>query len=60
MRNYIIVAGILMATAIGAAQQRPVFRAETNYVEIDVVATDKNGQFVPGLTASDFQVRPGE
>jgi VWFA-related protein len=57
MRIPIILAGIVAASAIAGAQQRPVFRTETNYVEIDVVATDKNGQFAPGLTASDFQVR---
>jgi VWFA-related protein len=57
MRIPIILAGIVAASAIAGAQQRPVFRTETNYVEIDVVATDKNGQFVPGLAAGDFQVR---
>jgi VWFA-related protein len=51
---------IALAFAAGsalAAQERPVFRAETNYVEIDAVVTDKNGRFVPGLTAKDFQLR---
>jgi VWFA-related protein len=58
MRIQIIILGaILTASALVSAQQRPVFRVETNYVEIDVVATDRNGQFVPGLTARDFQVR---
>jgi VWFA-related protein len=57
MRIHIILAGIVTASAIAGAQQSPVFRTETNYVEIDVVATDKNGQFVPGLKAADFQVR---
>jgi len=57
MRVHIILAGVLTASALVGAQQRPVFRAETNYVEIDVVATDKSGQFVTGLSANDFQVR---
>jgi VWFA-related protein len=57
VKAHIILAAILTASALVGAQERPVFRAEANYVEIDVVATDKSGQFVPGLTAKDFQVR---
>ena len=38
--------------------QRPpvTFRAETNFVEIDAIVTDRDGRFVPGLTKEDFQV----
>ena len=32
------------------------FRAATNLVEVDVVVVDKQGRFVPGLTAEDLEV----
>jgi VWFA-related protein len=32
------------------------FRAATNLVEVDVVVLDKDGRFVPGLTADDLDV----
>jgi VWFA-related protein len=32
------------------------FKVEVNYVEIDAVVTDAQGQFVSGLTKDDFQV----
>jgi VWFA-related protein len=38
-------------------QQPPItFRAEVNYVEVDTRVLDKDGRFVPGLKAEDFQV----
>ena len=40
-----------------APQQPPItFRAETNYVEVDTRVLDKDGKFIPGLKADDFQV----
>jgi VWFA-related protein len=37
--------------------QPPVtFRAEVNYVEVDARVLDREGKFIPGLQASDFQV----
>lgn len=36
--------------------QPPTFKVEINYVEIDVIATDQRGNFVPDLTAADFTV----
>jgi VWFA-related protein len=56
------------ATVTLAAQQAPqppppsdsqppiTFRAEINYVEVDARVVDKDGAFVGGLTAADFQV----
>ncbi|MEO7135821.1 MAG: VWA domain-containing protein [Vicinamibacterales bacterium] len=38
-------------------QQPPItFRAEVNYVEVDARILDRDGKFVAGLTADDFQV----
>jgi VWFA-related protein len=44
--------------AAQADRQMPslTFRVEINYVEVDAVVVDKQGQFVPDLKASDFQV----
>ncbi|MCS5702084.1 MAG: hypothetical protein NZ847_05610, partial [Acidobacteria bacterium] len=40
-----------------AAQQPPVtFRLEVNYVEVDAVVTDENGNFIDDLALSDFEV----
>jgi VWFA-related protein len=36
--------------------QQPTFRVATNLVEVDVVVVDKQGRFVPGLTAEDLEV----
>lgn len=47
----------LALTAQAAPQQPTVtFKVEVNYVEIDAVVTDAQGQFVSGLTKDDFQV----
>ncbi|HWI18013.1 MAG TPA: VWA domain-containing protein [Vicinamibacterales bacterium] len=38
-------------------QQPPVtFRAEVNYVEVDARVLDRDGKFISGLQAADFQV----
>ncbi|MCA1561244.1 MAG: VWA domain-containing protein [Acidobacteria bacterium] len=38
-------------------QQPPVtFKVEINYVEVDAIVTDQQGQFVRGLTRGDFEV----
>ena len=39
-----------------AAQPTPTFRSGVEYVEVDAVVTDAQGQFVRGLTKDDFQV----
>lgn len=44
-------------TAPPAADQPSVtFRAEVNFVEIDAIVTDADGNFVHGLQASDFEI----
>jgi VWFA-related protein len=38
-------------------QQPPItFRAEINYVEVDARVLDRDGKFIPGLQAEDFEV----
>ena len=44
-----------MAT-LAAWQERPVFRAEVNYVEVTARVVDKDGRFIEGLTAKDFSI----
>ncbi len=45
------------AAATSADQQPPVtFRVEVNYVEIDAIVTDAQGNFVRGLSKEDFEV----
>ena len=39
-----------------AATQPPTFKVEVNYVEVDAVVTDAQGNFVGDLTRDDFQV----
>ena len=39
-----------------AAKLDDALRLESDLVTVDVVATDAQGNFVPGLTAADFQV----
>ncbi len=42
--------------ALQDAPQRPVFRTETNYVEVTALVTDNRGAFVPGLKLDDFEL----
>ena len=68
MRRFLMTVCVCTASVVAwpAAQQAPptspqapsqlIFRAETNYVEVDAVVTDVEGNFVPGLTRDDFQV----
>jgi VWFA-related protein len=39
-----------------ASQNNPVFRTTARLVQVDVVATDKQGRPIPGLKAEDFTV----
>lgn len=36
--------------------RRPTFRSGTALVEVDIIARDGNGRFVPNLTAADFEI----
>ena len=45
------------AAHAGRAEQPPItFKVEVNYVEIDAIVTDAQGNFVRNLTKDDFQV----
>jgi VWFA-related protein len=37
-------------------QPPPVFRADINFVRVDVIATDKSGRTVPDLQPDDFEI----
>src|SRR6186997_1245595 len=58
-----LTAGLLLAagtTIVATAQQPqrpPVFRTNTELVEIDVVVIDKDGKRVHGLTKDDFVLK---
>ena len=60
MKTVLLAGALAIVPALIAAQsaQRPqaTFRSEINYVEVDVVVTDAQGRFVPGLTADDFEL----
>jgi VWFA-related protein len=38
------------------APQTPTFSISVEYVEVDAVVSDRNGEFVRGLTADDFEI----
>ena len=59
MKARLSIAAALVATmmaTLAAWQERPVFRAEVNYVEVTARVVDKTGRFIDGLTAKDFSV----
>lgn len=66
-RRFLVLTAVV--AALGAwptAQQKPAtpqspapqltFRAEGNYIEVDAIVTDAQGNFVRDLTAKDFEV----
>jgi VWFA-related protein len=70
MRSYFLISLILLGASAGSAQRPPAqqpadaqssvtFRAETNFVEVHAIVTDRTGAFVRGLTADDFEVYEG-
>ena len=58
-RNVVFLSLIALATLEAAPQeeQTPVFRAESDLVLVDLVATDKEGRFVADLRVDEIQVR---
>ncbi|MCM3879598.1 MAG: VWA domain-containing protein [Vicinamibacterales bacterium] len=50
--------GLQVPTLHGQQTQTPevTFQVEVNYVDVDVVVTDDQGNFVTGLTRDDFEV----
>src|SRR5579862_7051447 len=58
-------AGLMLTALLGvggdaqqppADQQAPIFRTGINVVRVDVIVSDKNGQLLPDLKPSDFEV----
>ena len=55
---------VALAAVSGVGQQQqpppslqtPTFKAEVEYVEVDALVTDAQGQFIRDLTKDDFQV----
>jgi len=57
MRFRVSLALLFCATALSAQQAPPVtFRAEVNFVEVDAIVTDAQGNLVEDLTPDDFEV----
>ncbi len=65
MRRIAIALSLAAATAVGLSARQPApaapapqprFRVEVNYVEVDAVVTDAQGNFVRDLTRDDFEV----
>jgi VWFA-related protein len=51
----VLTIGIILSILVASfAQNAPVFRANIDLVNIEVIVTDKKGNLVPGLTADDF------
>jgi VWFA-related protein len=46
----------MMAQTPAQAPPSVTFQVEVNYVDVDTVVTDEQGNFVPGLTREDFEV----
>jgi VWFA-related protein len=47
---------VLAVMCAALAAQQPTFKSATSLVEVDIIARDKDGRFVSGLTADDFEV----
>jgi len=59
MRLWFIAGVMLAAAGFSQQQQRqqqPTFKSATALVGVDIIARDKDGRFVSGLTADDFEV----
>jgi VWFA-related protein len=47
---------LLLQAQPSQPDRRPTFRSATALVEVDIIARDRNGRFVPSLTAADFEI----
>jgi VWFA-related protein len=62
MKKLPFLAAVGLTTALSGAPQDPpkdqpgAFKSSTSLVEVDVIVKDKDGRFVSGLTADDFEV----
>ena len=57
MHFRVSLALLFCATALSAQQAPPVtFRAEVNFVEVDAIVTDEQGNLVEDLTPDDFEI----
>ena len=54
----LVAFAVLAAAAVAgtSAQTQPTFRSSVEYVEVDVVVTNQQGEFVRDLTKDDFQL----
>ena len=52
----VALAALAIAPSPHAQQQQPIFRSGTAVVEVTVNVRDRDGLFVPGLTAGDFEI----
>jgi VWFA-related protein len=52
----VVTAQSQQAPASQASQQTPTFKAQVEFVEVDALVTDQQGNFVRDLTKDDFQV----
>lgn len=50
---------LTVCAQVRAQEQPPVFRSAARLVHVSVVVQDRNGQAVPGLVASDFEIIEG-
>lgn len=44
------------SSAVAQAPPSVTFQVEVNYVDVDAIVTDENGNFVTGLTRDDFEI----
>jgi VWFA-related protein len=52
----LVAAGGSVVLAQQAPRPQATFRSQIDYVEVDVLVTDADGNFVPGLTVADFEL----
>ena len=63
LRVFALLLMLIGTTALGAGQnpspgsaENPTFKVQVDYVEVDAVVADLNGNFIRGLTADDFKI----